>query len=590
MKRLNPIPPIVLALLLLGCVAAFFSTRDSGSPPPAKKAAALQQQPVVDAQLLTAAQKASALAETGDEQDQARAALHLADHELDQAFATALREASNYRPPANGPLHDLTTRIDQLKGQVAADQGRVAQLTKAAASDQLELAQAQLALDQDELDDSQQDLARQGGDPHATIQRALEEHEASQHQATQTLKAASPSPTGTLNEQIRAWFSLGRHFDELIAAEQQALHQANALSDRHKALEQQLPSGQPAAGGSQSQDTTGRIASLRHQSDQRKALTELDKRIQDCQQLAGVYRDWAGMVDTRRRAVLHLLLGSVAQILAILLAALLVHRALRHAFHLSDRKRLHQMQIMAGVGVQVVALALILLIIFGRPNQISTIIGLTTAGLTLALKDFLVAFFGWFTLMGKNGIRVGDWVEIEGVGGEVIEIGLLKTVLLELGNWTNTGHPTGRQVAFSNSFAIESHYFNFSTTGQWLWDELQVTLPATGDPYQIAQEIRQLVGQETDADAKEAEQDWERVTKQYGARTFSAKPAVDLRPSINGLEVVVRYITHAPERNAVKSKLFQLIVDLLHKPPGQPALQSAATLLATGSDSPRKAE
>jgi small-conductance mechanosensitive channel len=211
------------------------------------------------------------------------------------------------------------------------------------------------------------------------------------------------------------------------------------------------------------------------------------------------------------------------------------------------------------------AVLLILLIIFGQPTQLSTMIGLITAGLTVAMKDFIVAFFGWFTLMGKNGVSVGDWVEINGVSGEVIEIGLLKTVLLELGNWTDTGHPTGRQVALSNSFAMEGHYFNFSTTGQWLWDELEVTLPAASDPYLLADEIRKLVELETDADSLEAAQDWERVTSRYGARSFSSKPAVNLRPSTNGLEVVVRYITHAPQRNAVKSKLFQLIVDLLRK-------------------------
>jgi small-conductance mechanosensitive channel len=144
----------------------------------------------------------------------------------------------------------------------------------------------------------------------------------------------------------------------------------------------------------------------------------------------------------------------------------------------------------------------------------------------VALKDFIVAFFGWFALMGKNGIRIGDWVEINGVGGEVVEIGLLKTVLLEMGSWTSTGHPTGRQVSFVNSFALEGHYFNFSTAGQWLWDELQVTLPAEGDPYGKAEQIRQTVERETEADARSAEQDWERVTRQYGTRAFSAKPAV----------------------------------------------------------------
>jgi small-conductance mechanosensitive channel len=205
------------------------------------------------------------------------------------------------------------------------------------------------------------------------------------------------------------------------------------------------------------------------------------------------------------------------------------------------------------------------LIVFGPPSQLSTAIGLITAGLAVVMKDFIVAFFGWFTLMGKNGISVGDCVEIEGVSGEVVEIGLLKTVLLELGNWTNTGHPTGRRVAFSNSFAMEHHYFNFSTAGQWLWDEIQVTLPPEGDPYEMAQKIREIVERETQVEAAEAAKDWQRVTDQYGTRKVSAMPAVNLRPGVNGLEVVVRYITRAPQRNAVKSKLFQAIVELLRK-------------------------
>jgi len=164
--------------------------------------------------------------------------------------------------------------------------------------------------------------------------------------------------------------------------------------------------------------------------------------------------------------------------------------------------------------------------------------------------------------MGKNGIRVGDWVEIHGVGGEVVEIGLLRTVLLE-----TTGHQTGRRVAFMNGFAIEGHYFNFSTSGQWLWDELVVSLPPGIDAYQTAQQIREAVGRETEADARAAEQDWERVTNQYGTRPFSAKPSVDVRPSGGSLDAVVRYITRAPQRGEVKSRLLPVIVDLLHKTP-----------------------
>jgi small-conductance mechanosensitive channel len=170
--------------------------------------------------------------------------------------------------------------------------------------------------------------------------------------------------------------------------------------------------------------------------------------------------------------------------------------------------------------------------------------------------------------MGKNGIHVGDWVEILGVGGEVVEIGVLKTVLLEMGNSGVTGHPTGRRVAFVNNFAIEGHYFNFSTAGQWLWDELQISLPMTGDPYLLAQQIREIVERATEADAADAAKDWERVTLQYGTRPFSAKPVAELRPTATGLDVIVRYITRAPQRYQVKSKLFESIVDLLHKATG----------------------
>src|SRR5438309_2322261 len=81
-----------------------------------------------------------------------------------------------------------------------------------------------------------------------------------------------------------------------------------------------------------------------------------------------------------------------------------------------------------------------------------------------------------------------------------------------------------------------------------------------------AQRIRELVEQETEEDAKLAEQDWERITRQYGTQSFSARPAVDLRPVSSGLEVQVRYITRGPRRYEVKSRLFRQIVDVLHAP------------------------
>ena len=568
MKTRNNLPAIVLAVLLAACLLAYYYTPAPAtiSAPPKKSASG--PPPAVERSLLEAAIQLTPSAATPEEQAQAREAWRLADHELDLDFASALRQAEAEAAAAlasNSRLKQLSDNIAKLKDSVAADKKRVDDLTKNG-DNAVDLAQAQLDLDQDELDDAQGDLAREGGEKRARLQSLLEQHEASDKEADQNMKFGAPGPTGTLLEQLREWFSLNGYQGQLQAARQQALNYAAKLLANHKILEGQLAGkGDASASG----------AAMRKLSEQHKTLAGLDQRAQDAFQLAAVYQSWSALVENRSHGVLRLVLLSLATIIAILLVALLLNRLTYgssvRAGSRSFLKTVEQAlgtreRVIARIVLLVVALLLIVIILFGPPTQLSALIGLVTAGLTVALKDFIVAFFGWFNLVGKNGIRVGDWVEIEGVSGEVIEIRLFKTVLLELGNWTETGHPTGRRVAFSNSFAFEGHYFNFSTSDQWLWDELQLPLPASGDPYETVQQIRNIVERATQADAAAAAKEWERVTRQYGAREFSAAPAVNLRPSATGLEVVVRYITRAPRRNVVKAELFQDLVDLLHKP------------------------
>ena len=176
-----------------------------------------------------------------------------------------------------------------------------------------------------------------------------------------------------------------------------------------------------------------------------------------------------------------------------------------------------------------------------------------------------MGFIGWFALMGPNGIRAGDWVEIDGVGGEVLEVGPLHTILLETGGWSDAGHPTGRKVTFVNSFAIEGHYFNFSTSGQWLWDEIQVPIPAGVNPQPIVEEIQKIVAKETESNAQVAEQEWHRVVPRRDGRAFSALPAISVQPTGSGVTVIVRYITRAPEWRDVRSRLYSEIITLLGK-------------------------
>jgi small-conductance mechanosensitive channel len=562
-QRSARISAAVFAVLLAATLLTLWFTRE-----PSTTRQAPFTRSAVDRRVYDAARQSAALAETPAEQDLAREAVRLADHELDQALAGAMRDAAAFRPPPNTPLAKLRTRVDQAKKSVAGDQQRIAKLPKDN-PDQIEVAKAQLALDQDELEDAQADLSREGGDPKTAVERAIAEHEASQQNAALP-KPPQPVPSDTLAEQFVAWHVLGDREAQIEKLREQAVASSAGLAREHQSLEalisqKPLPASAADADSDEDddvEDPAAMLERLRGLSDQRKSLTELDRRIQDGNQIAETYKTWGGLIEAHRRTVWRQLLGSLAMVFGTLLLAVVIETAGRRAInHPKDRHRTHQQRFLVSLAVRLAAILTIGLIAFGPPSQLSTIIGLATAGLTVVLKDFVVAFIGWFVLMGRNGVRIGDWVEIHGVSGEVIEIGLFKTSLLEMG----TGHPTGRRVSFMNGYAFEGQWFNFSTAGQWLWDELQVSIPAGIDPYAAAQRIRELVERETEENVQLAEQDWGRITQQYGTRPFSAKPAINLRPGLQGVEVQVRYITRGPERYEVKSRLFKEIVELMRK-------------------------
>jgi small-conductance mechanosensitive channel len=344
----------------------------------------------------------------------------------------------------------------------------------------------------------------------------------------------------------------------------QLLQQRNALSNDTE------NANASAANAPATSDATAATAQLRALAANREAIAQYERRIHDLGSLADTYSKWDALVRAQELTITQRILRVFAFIVGILVFTILIGRLLHRLFTsrtLLDRRRQQTLQFVLSFAVQLVGALLILIIIFGTPRQTPTVIGLTTAGLTVVLKDFIVAFFGWFILMGKNGVRVGDWVEINGVGGEVVEVGLLRTTLLETGNWAESGRPTGRRVAFMNSYAIEDHYFNFSTSGQWLWEELHIALPSGKDPYALRDAIHGAVDEITRQDSEVATREWRRLSQLHGSlSTLSAEPTVELRPS-GGLEVVVRYITRAQDRFEMRSRLNQRLLAILHAPP-----------------------
>ena len=610
MKIRHWITAIALSLLVAGAICGIVWTRELPAPADDTAAAtpgtrllarkaATKPRALVDVRPLQTARRMAALAGTPEEQALAHEAEKTGDHEVDLAFFDALRTAEENPPKLSPEAKQIAERKAKANQAVKEDQDNIQLLTRKLAAapesqkdnlqDQIDVSKAQMELDQDELDDAAEDLEQAGGDPQSKIKRLQAEHEAGDHNATPAGSAVDPHEQDyrahTLLNVVRAWQALREKKAQLQQAHDETTTKQQRLSQRHETLAAQVgkekedregakqhakeftnSSGKSASREESKSTSRAALDSLKQYTRDQKNLADLGRRVQDEQDLSEVYGNWIAVVESRQRMALHSMLESLLWILLALVAVYVANRVIERLFTgvTAENKRIDTLRAVVKFAAQAIGAIVILFIIFGMPTQTTTVLGLAGAGLTVAMKDFIVAFFGWFVLMGRNGIRVGDWVEINGVGGEVVEIGLLKTVVLETGSWIDAGHPTGRRVSFVNSFAIEGHFFNFTTSGQWMWDELQVLIPPSQDPYPIIDGIQKLVEKETQANSSKAEAEWQQATTHYRARALSAVPGINIVPTGSGIEVHVRYITRVYERHETRKRLYEAVVELLH--------------------------
>jgi small-conductance mechanosensitive channel len=535
---------------------------------------------IVDQRPWQTAATLASMAQSAEEREFAREAERLADHEVDQAFSQSLRQASLVKPKLSGKAQALQQRVTELQTLVKSDQARITTLTGAKADatastgSDLDVAKAQLSLDQSELADSMEDLSRESDDQRVRIQQELAAREAAMKKYDESVSkdegqtaVTSAEQYKTLAQQISAWWS-HRNRKQLIAqAEQLAVADVTALTGDQERMKAEATAS--AAASPASMSSAERVEHLQLLAAQQNIQSILNDRLGAQQQLVTLYGRWGKQVEIQDKIVIHLILQSLAVIAAICVLTIFAGWGLQVALErvFRDRRQKQTLKTVLNLGTQLVGLLLVLLVVFGVPQQMPTILGLATAGLTVVFQDFILAFCGWFVLMGANGIRVHDWVEIDGVGGEVVELGLFRTWLLETGNWTANGHPTGRRVSFLNGYAIRGKYFNFSTVGQWMWDEIKVNIPPGTDIHPLIEKIYESSVKATEADAKMAEMEWKRVTHEEGSPQFSAMPSVNLRPAGSGVDIVVRYITRAGVRLETRNQLFETIVDLMQGKP-----------------------
>lgn len=172
-----------------------------------------------------------------------------------------------------------------------------------------------------------------------------------------------------------------------------------------------------------------------------------------------------------------------------------------------------------------------------------TILALLLAGIAVALQDVLKSVVGWIYVSGRSGIEVGSRVEVAGVLGDVVDIGVLKTTLLEVGEMVYGRQSSGRLVTIPNYLLLSSNVHFQGSANPWAWQEVRVTITFESD-WKRAEEVLREIGDEIHAElAPQLDEGFRRLEQRYAFKYGTLTPIVYLTISGTGVELTLRFLT-----------------------------------------------
>ena len=224
-------------------------------------------------------------------------------------------------------------------------------------------------------------------------------------------------------------------------------------------------------------------------------------------------------------------------------------------------------------------------------GSIATFAGLITAGIAVALQNVILAIAGYFFLIGKYGVRVGDRVQISGVTGDVIDIGLIRLHLMEVGGTETDRQPTGRVVVFSNSVVFQptASFFKQIPGTSFLWHEVSLTLAPESD-YGLAEKRVLGAVEKVFADYRERiEQQYREMERTLNIPATVPRPRSRLRLTQTGLEVVIRYPVELESATEIDDRITRELLKSLEQPPRLRLVGSGTPNIQPVSEGPKAA-
>jgi small-conductance mechanosensitive channel len=282
--------------------------------------------------------------------------------------------------------------------------------------------------------------------------------------------------------------------------------------------------------------------------------------------------NWEAEVATefkeRLKGLLLRLFGLAIALGAVFLIGEFWRRAIFRYVH--DTRRRYQFMLMRKIALWCGFAIVLLLSFVTELGAVATFAGLITAGVAVALQNVIVSIVGYFFLIGKYGIRIGDRVQVGTVTGEVVDIGLVRFHLMELSGGIADSEPTGRIVAFSNSvvFQATGGLFKQIPGTSFAWREVTLRFAAESDYRQIRERLQTAI----DTAFADYKDHLERQRRQMELSVTSVpsselKPRAHTRFTTSATEVTIRYPVIADKSAEIDERIMsELFAAIAHDP------------------------
>lgn len=201
-------------------------------------------------------------------------------------------------------------------------------------------------------------------------------------------------------------------------------------------------------------------------------------------------------------------------------------------------------------------------------NSVQTLVisyGLIGAGLAIALQDYVKNFFAGIQIFFSNIYKIGDRIEVNNKIGDVIDINLTSTTLLELKEWINGEQPTGRITIIPNNYFVSNVINNYTKDNNFIWDEIIFPLTYDSDYKTINSEIIEEIKKETLNIIKNSQNEINKLGERYYLNQINSQPQIYINLNDNWIELNIRYITDVKQRRDIKNKINILILDKIKK-------------------------